>query len=70
LYGGGLKMGQVIGQSDNMATRPASDPYKPSHLMATIFHTLFDLGKLRLDSSVPQDVLRLMERGEPIRELV
>lgn len=70
VYGGGLKMGQVIGQSDNMATRPATDPYTPSHLMATIFHTLFDLGKLRLDSSVPQDVLRLMERGEPIRELV
>jgi uncharacterized protein (DUF1501 family) len=70
VYGGGLKMGQVIGQSDRTASRPATEAYEPSHLMATIFHTVFDIGKLRLDSSVPGDIARLIERGEPIRELV
>jgi hypothetical protein len=70
IYGGGLKMGQVIGQSDRTASRPATEPYTPAHLMATIFHTLFDVGKLRLDRTVPSDVLRLIESGKPIAELV
>lgn len=70
LYGGGLKMGQVIGQSDSSASRPATEPYTPSHLMATLFHTLFDVGKLRLDSSLPTEVVRLIEQGKPIHELI
>lgn len=70
VYGGGLQMGQVIGQSDRQAARPATEGYTPSHLMATVFHTLFDLGKLRLDGSVPRDINRLIELGQPIRELV
>src|SRR6185295_14751896 len=32
--GGGLKMGQVIGQSDAHAAQPASTPYYPKHLLA------------------------------------
>jgi uncharacterized protein (DUF1501 family) len=70
LYGGGLKMGQVIGQSDRTISRPATEPYHPRHLMATLFHVLFDNGLLRLDSSVPSDVARLIEQGQPIPELV
>jgi hypothetical protein len=70
VYGGGLKMGQVIGQSDRTASRPSTEPYTPAHLMATIFHVLFDVGKLRLDRTVPSDVLRLIESGKPIAELV
>jgi hypothetical protein len=70
IYGGGLKMGQVIGQSDSTASRPASERYTPANLMATIFQTVFDTGKLRLDSSLPRDVTRLVEEGKPIGELV
>jgi hypothetical protein len=70
IYGGGLNMGQVIGQSDSTASRPATERYTPVHLMATIFHTLFDTGKLRLDGSLPRDVTKLIEDGQPIRELV
>lgn len=66
LYGGGLSMGQVIGQSDRNASRPATEPYTPSNLMATIFHTLFDTGQLRLDSSLPRAIIQLMDEGEPI----
>ena len=70
LYGGGLKMGHVIGQSDAGASRPATEPYDPTHLMSTIMHTLFDLGKLRLDSSLPRDVASVVQSGQPILPLM
>jgi hypothetical protein len=70
IYGGGLKMGQVVGQSDRTASRPQTEAYNPSHLMSTIFHSLFDIGKLRLDPAVPRDVAKLIEQGQPIGELV
>ncbi len=68
--GGGLKMGQVIGQSDRKNGEPATDAYNCSHLMATIMHMLFDPGQLRLQSSLPRDLVRLVETGKPIAELV
>jgi hypothetical protein len=68
--GGGLVMGQVIGQSDAHATQPATTPYYPQHLLATIFSSLFDLGQLRLDSSIPRDIIRLLEESEPIAPLL
>jgi uncharacterized protein (DUF1501 family) len=68
IAGGGLRMGQVIGQSDHQAARPVTTPYAPSHLIATILHTLFDPGKLRLEPGIPPAIARLVE-GEPIQEL-
>jgi uncharacterized protein (DUF1501 family) len=70
LYGGGLRMGQVIGQSDRKAERPATEPYTPEHLLSTMMHTLFDLGKLRLDQSLPRDVANVVQSGEPILPLM
>ena len=70
LYGGGLRMGQVIGQSDTNGGEPASEPYGVKHLVSTIMHTLFDVGELRLVRGMPTDVLRVTTTGEPIRELV
>lgn len=69
LAGGGLKMGQVIGQSAKGADAPATDPITPPNLMATLMHTVFDIGKLRLLSGVPREVTQLVEAGQPIREL-
>lgn len=66
LFGGGLKMGQVIGQSDSQAARPATEPYTPKELFGTLMHALFDIGKLRLDSSLPAEILRFIERSQPI----
>jgi hypothetical protein len=48
LAGGGLKMGQVIGQSDRIASQPSSERYTPKHLMATILHTLLEPARVRL----------------------
>ena len=68
--GGGLKMGQVVGQSDATATRAVTNPYRPEHMLATIMHDLFDVGELRLARDVPRDVMRVLTEGEPITELV
>ena len=68
--GGGLKMGQIVGRSDAHATRPATTPYGPEHMLATIMHTLFDIGELRLEPSVPRELLQAITENDPIRELV
>jgi uncharacterized protein (DUF1501 family) len=70
LAGGGLKMGQVIGQSDGQASRPTTEPYEPKHLLGTIVHTLFDVGQLRLEQGVPRELLQFIEQARPIGELV
>jgi len=68
--GGGLKMGQVVGRSDRHAAEPASDPITPEHLLATIMHALFDVGKLRVQPAMPRDLLAFVEQVEPIHELI
>ena len=68
--GGGLKMGQVIGQSDRQASEPATKPYDPSHLMGTIFHSLFDIGQLRLQAGLPGELIQIVEGSRPIDSLV
>ncbi len=65
LAGGGLQMGQVIGQSNRSAGEPASQPMTIKHLIATILQTQFDVGKLRVLRSLPRDLARLTE-WEPI----
>jgi hypothetical protein len=67
--GGGLKMGQVIGQSNRTASAPAADPVSTPHLMATLLHYLFDVPQLRLKSGVPRDLMQHLERDEPIAQL-
>ena len=70
LAGGGLKMGQAIGQSDRTGSRPASEPYGPENLLATVLHTLFDAGELRISPELlPPEVSNAILNGRPIREL-
>ncbi|HZZ73145.1 MAG TPA: DUF1501 domain-containing protein [Pirellulales bacterium] len=69
IAGGGLKMGQVIGQSDRTASRPATDPYDPRHLLGTVMNTVFDVGKLRIDPTVPADLARIITGSEKIEPL-
>jgi hypothetical protein len=70
LYGGGLKMGRVVGQSSRDGGEPASEPVTMKDLLATVMHTLLDIGEVRLMPGVPQRVVEAMTRGEPIRGLV
>jgi hypothetical protein len=70
VYGGGLKMGQVIGQSSRDGGEPASQPVTMKDLLATIMHSLMDIGQVRLMPGVSQRVLEAITRGQPIRGLV
>lgn len=70
LYGGGLKMGRVVGQSSRDGGEPSSDPVTMKDLIATIMHTLLDIGQVRLMPGIPQRVIEAMTRGEPIRGLI
>ena len=67
--GGGITNGQVIGQSDGQANRPVSAPYTPEHLFGTVLRTLFDVGKLRLQSQFPDDLIRLVEEAPTVDRL-
>jgi hypothetical protein len=69
LSGGGLKMGQVVGQSSEKAEVPKSTPIGPQDLMATVFEVL----------GLPQDLhykdpsgrpTPMVNGGKPIAELV
>lgn len=68
--GGGLKLGQVIGQSARQNDVPATEPIGPGQLMSTIMHTLFDVPTLRLARGVPSDLSRLIESTPPIPGLL
>jgi hypothetical protein len=68
LAGGGLKPGQVIGQSDRDAGRPNSEPVRIGNLLSTITHTLFDVGKLRVTRGVARELLAMAD-AEPISGL-
>ena len=63
-------MGQVIGESDRTASQPATDPIGIPDLMATVMHTLFNVGELRVASGIPNDVMQAITTGNPIRQLV
>ncbi|MEZ6141895.1 MAG: DUF1501 domain-containing protein [Zavarzinella sp.] len=69
LAGGGLKMGQAVGESTAKAEVPKSKPITPQDLMATVFHVL----------GIPQDQhftdqsgrpIPMISEGKPISELV
>jgi hypothetical protein len=69
LAGGGLRMGQVIGESSSKAEVPKSTPITPQDLMATVFHVL----GLPLELQYLDHVGRptsMIDGGKPIAELI
>lgn len=69
LHGGGLNMGQVIGESTRDASEPHTTPITSRNLMATIMHTLLDTGELRLQTGMPNELLRHVLTAKPIPNL-
>jgi len=69
LYGGGLKMGQVIGRSTANAGDPATEPITANHLVGTMMHSLFDVGEVRLARGIPDGVVRVITENEPIKAM-
>jgi hypothetical protein len=70
LAGGGLRMGQAVGESTAKAEVPKTTPIGPPELMATVFHVLgIDAHQQYLDPSGRPTTL-LPEGARPIAELV
>ena len=67
--GGGLKMGQVIGESNSRAEVPKSRAISPQDMMATICHVLGINAKMQFRDPSGRPVY-LVENGEVIPELV
>src|SRR5262245_12567795 len=70
LAGGGLRAGQVIGQTDRTASAAVARPVSYQDVMATLYHNLgIDLAAARLTdpSGRPQ---MLLDAGEVLREIV
>jgi hypothetical protein len=70
LYGGGLKMGHVVGRSTRDAGEPADQPVSIANLTATIAHALFDVGQLRIVRGLPTELVRVLADPSPIAGLV
>jgi uncharacterized protein (DUF1501 family) len=70
LYGGGLNMGRVVGSSTRDGGMPASDPVTLRNVIATVMHTLFNVGEVRLLPGISGEVSRVITEGEPIRQLI
>ncbi len=58
LAGGGLRMGQVIGQSTRDGSQPLTEPVKIPNLVATILERLVDPAELRLVRGMPNEVVQ------------
>ncbi len=58
LAGGGLRMGQVIGQSTRDGSQPQTQPIGIPNLVATVLQRLADPGELRIMRGVPAEVVQ------------
>jgi uncharacterized protein (DUF1501 family) len=68
LAGGGLNMGQVIGDSAPKADVPGTTPIGPQDLMATVFKVLGIPANLQFRNDAGRPVY-ILESGKPIAEL-
>jgi hypothetical protein len=69
LAGGGLKMGQVIGESAEKVDVPKTTPITPQDLMATVFDVLGIDKRIQFVNQAGRPVY-MIENGKPIAELV
>ena len=70
LYGGGLKMGQVIGSSTKDGGEPASDRVTIPNLYATLMEQLLDTGAVRAMAGIPPEVNNVISGAAPIKQLM
>jgi hypothetical protein len=68
-YGGGLKMGQVIGETDSRAERSQSGKISFQNILATIYHVLGVDPSIQLTDFIGRPQYLLDDR-EPIEELL
>src|SRR5439155_13986195 len=69
LAGGGLRMGQVVGESNSRVEVPRTTPITPQDLMATVFHVLGLPQGLHYNDPTGRPT-PMITGGRPIAELV
>jgi uncharacterized protein (DUF1501 family) len=69
LAGGGLQMGQVIGQSDAKAEYAKERPLMPEDVLSTMYHVL-GVDQNQEYHNEAQRPVKILNSGEPIKELV
>ncbi|MDZ4687659.1 MAG: DUF1501 domain-containing protein [Planctomycetaceae bacterium] len=70
LAGGGVNRGRIIGQSSRKNDEPLTEPVGPGQLLASVMHTLFDVGALRVRPDVPRELMQMIEQHAPIPDLL
>ncbi len=69
LYGGGLRMGQVIGATNANGEVPSERPLRTQDVLATIYHVLGIDTKHEFHNAAGRPI-PLLPYGEPIKELI
>jgi uncharacterized protein (DUF1501 family) len=69
LIGGGLRMGQVVGESDSRAALVRSRPITPAELFATVLHVLGIDPNIQFTHPSGRPMY-MIENGQPMEELV
>ncbi len=69
LAGGGLRMGQVVGESADKVDVPKTTPIRPQDLMATVFHVLGIDRRIQFTNQAGRPTY-MIEDGKLIDELV
>ena len=67
--GGGLKMGQYVGETNSTGEYPTSRPYNPQNILATLYHVL----GIDPSATIPDFNGRpqyLLDDREPVQELI
>jgi len=67
--GGGLRVGQVIGATDDRAAYPVSHAYSPGDVLATVYHFLGIDSRIEFQDRSGRP-MRILPEGRPIAELM
>lgn len=67
--GGGLRMGQVVGETDARAERAKGKPYTPQNVLATIYHVL-GIDPAKTFPDYQGRPMHLLDDREKIQELI
>ncbi len=69
IAGGGIRGGQVVGQTNDKAEHPIDRPLRPADLLATVYHLLgIDASQTFVDHSGRP--VAILDEGAPVAELV
>jgi hypothetical protein len=70
LAGGGLRMGQIVGESTARADVPKTNPVSIANLLATVMHVLLDDDARRRIAVLPRAVAASVAGARPIASLI